>query len=357
MTERVHPPSAGDVVQVVRDAAASGRRLLPVGGRRHLDKGNPVEIDAEVWTTQLDAVVAYDPAEMVAVVGAGLRVVELDAVLAEGGQEWPHDAPPDATVGGVIAAGALSPRMLRHGHLRDSVLEVELVTGDGRLVRGGGRTVKNVTGYDLPRVLSGSLGTLGILVQVALKLRPLPKARRTVLLTTPDPPATGAALLAAVPLPVAVLAAPGAVRVRLEGWPGEVEEQTAAVRDAARSLDAAIVEVDDAATFPPDPRPWSDAPIVAEVAVAPSRVAGLVPDAGPAWDAALGTGLLWAGSSDEAALTRLRERVASVGGIAPVVRGPGGLGDVPLPAPAVQRRLKDAFDPPGILAPGRAWGC
>ena len=76
-----------------------------------------------------------------------------------------------------------------------------------------------------------------------------------------------------------------------------------------------------------------------------------------AWDAALGTGLLWAGSSDEAALTRLRERVASAGGIAPVVRGPGGLGDVPLPAPAVQRRLKDAFDPPGILAPGRAWGC
>ncbi|MEX0989085.1 MAG: FAD-binding protein [Actinomycetota bacterium] len=353
--ELLHPASKGDVVEAVRGAAADRRRLLVAGGRRHIDKGNPAEIDAELWTTQLDAIVAYEPAEMVAVVEAGVRLAELDAALAEGGQEWPHDAPPDATVGGTIAAGALSPRMLRHGHLRDTVLEVELVTGDGRFVRGGGRTVKNVTGYDLPRVLYGSLGTLGVLVQVALKLRPLPKARRTVIAETVEPIALGTALLDGVPLPVSVLAEPARVRVRLEGWPGELDEQTARVREVLASSGADGNVIDGDPSFPSE-RPWNEAPIVAEVAVAPSRVPELVPGAGTVWAAPLGTGLLWAGLQDAEELAALRERVAAAGGIAPVVRGPGGLGEGPVAAPQVHRRLKNAFDPQAILAPGRGWG-
>jgi glycolate oxidase FAD binding subunit len=145
--ERLHPTSATELVELVRRADEDGRRLLPVGGRRHLDKGNPVEVDAELWTTQLDRIVSYEPAEMVAVVEAGVRVGSLRATLAEGGQEWPVDAPEDATVGGVIAAGASSFRRLKVGAVRDSVLEVALVTGDGRLIRSGARTVKNVTGH------------------------------------------------------------------------------------------------------------------------------------------------------------------------------------------------------------------
>ena len=176
----IHPSSKADVVDAIRDANATARRLLVVGGRRHLDKGNPSEIDAELWTTQLDRLVAYEPAEMIAVVEAGMRVGELERILAEGGQEWPSDAPADATVGGVIASGASSPRRLRFGALRDTVLEAEIVTGDGRLVRSGARTVKNVTGYDLHKLVAGSLGTLGVIVQVALKVRPLPHARRTL---------------------------------------------------------------------------------------------------------------------------------------------------------------------------------
>ncbi len=221
----IHPHAKQDVEDAVRDAAAARSRLLVIGGRTHMDRGNPTEVDAELWTTMLDEVVAYEPAEMLAVVHAGMRVGDLQAVLAEGGQEWPVDAHPDATVGGVIAAGVSSFRRLRLGPVRDTVVELELVRGDGRLVKSGARTVKNVTGYDLHRLATGSLGTLGVIVQVALKLRPLPQVRRTLTLEG-DGLALGRRLLDTVPLPSAVIAEPGHARVWLEGWADEVEEQT-----------------------------------------------------------------------------------------------------------------------------------
>ena len=197
----IHPHSKHDVADAVREAAAQGTRLLVVGGRTHMDRGNRVEVDAELWTTMMDEVVAYEPAEMLAVVEAGMRVGELQAVLAEGGQEWPVDAPHDATVGGVIAAGVSSFRRLRLGHVRDTVVELELVRGDGLLVKSGARTVKNVTGYDVHRLATGSLGTLGVIVQVALKLRPLPQVRR-MLTIEGDGLALGRRLLETVPAPV-----------------------------------------------------------------------------------------------------------------------------------------------------------
>ena len=138
----------------------------------------------------------------------------------------------DATVGGTIATASSSPRRLRMGPLRDTVVEIELVTGDGRLVRSGARTVKSVAGYDVHRLATGSLGTLGAIVQVAVKVRPLPKARRVVRTSDGGLPA-GRRLLEAVPLPSAVVATPDRVEVALEGWPEEIEEQTAAIRSAA----------------------------------------------------------------------------------------------------------------------------
>ena len=129
----------------------------------------------------LDQVVAYDPAEMI--VGGrrpAMRLGDLRAALAEGGQEWPTDEPDDATVGGVIAAGVDPVRRIRVGLLRDTVVEMEAVLGDGRTVTSGARVVKNVSGFDVHRLLTGSLGTLGVITQVALKVRPLPPARRTL---------------------------------------------------------------------------------------------------------------------------------------------------------------------------------
>jgi glycolate dehydrogenase FAD-binding subunit len=340
----IHPASKADVVDAVRDANASRKRLLVVGGRRHLDKGNPSEVDAELWTTQLDRLVSYEPAEMIVVIEAGIRVRELRRALADGGQEWPSDAPDDATVGGVIASGASSVRRLKVGALRDTVLEVEAVTGDGRLVRSGARTVKNVTGYDLHKALAGSLGTLAVVVQVALKVRPLPRARRTLLFD--GDLALASTLAATVPGAASILAHPNAVELRLEGWPEEVDEQASIAEHAARSS----AEGDG---FPLQ-RPWEASPVVAEVAVPPSRLGAAV--FGDAWGALAGVGLAWVGlASANGDLDALRERVDAVGGIAPVIRGPGGLGSPTVAAPTVQRRLKEALDPAGVLAPGRGW--
>jgi glycolate oxidase FAD binding subunit len=371
----IAPRSRDEVVEALATArAAAPLRLLPVGGRSHLDKGNPSPVDAELELTALDRLVDYHPAEMVAVVEAGMRCGGLDELLAGHGQEWPVDAPAEATVGGVIAAAASSPRRLAVGPVRDSVLEVELVTGAGRRVRAGGRTVKNVSGYDLCRLLTGSLGTLGVLTQVAIKLRPRPRARRTVL--APGGLERAAELLAAVPLVTAVLVTPAGIELRLEGWPEDLEEQT---RLAGKVL-GGDVEVREDAELPLRP-PWSGAPVVVEAAVAPARLAALVegfgdgagggpaagsPEAGGhaagsaggavPWGALAGVGICWVGLPDAGeGLARLRRRAAELGGIAPVVRGPGGLGAAPA-APAVHQRLKDAFDPAGVLAPGRFWG-
>jgi len=204
--------------------------------------------------------------------------------------------------------------------------------------------VKNVTGYDLHKLVVGSLGTLAVIVQVALKVRPLPRARRTVRLEGGLDPARSA--LDVVPGAAAVLASPSGIAIRLEGWPAEVDEQAAAIGGA----------VGDEEDGPfPSATPWLEAPVVAEVAVPPSRLE-LATD-GEVWAALVGVGLAWVGlPSAVGELTELRERVRAAGGIAPVVQGPGGLGEEPVSAPEVQRRLKAAFDPNGVLAPGRGWG-
>jgi glycolate oxidase FAD binding subunit len=359
----IHPETKADVIEVVRDANERGNRLLVIGGRRHVDKGNPSEVDAELWTTQLDRLIAYEPAEMIVVVEAGIRLGELRRTLGDGGQEWPADGPDDTTVGGVLASGTSGPRRLKVGALRDTVLEAEVVTGDGRFVRSGARTVKNVTGYDLHKLIAGSLGTLGVFVQVALKVRPIPQAHRTLRLAGAFE--TAPRLLAAVPAAASVLVTPEWTELRLEGWRAEVEEQAAAASEVAE-----VLAVTEEAPFP-ESRPWEDAVVVAEVAVPPSRLADVldpnVPededtadeDEVPAarWGALAGVGVAWVGlDGANGALADLRARARTAGGIAPAVRGAGGLGDESIAAAEVQRRLKAAFDPNGVLAPGRAWG-
>jgi glycolate oxidase FAD binding subunit len=340
----IHPHSADAVATALSEASRDGARVLLVGGRTQMGRGNPAEVDAELWTTLLDRVIAYEPDEMIAVAEAGVRVGELRRVLAEGGQEWPVDADDEATVGGVVAAGADSVRQLGVGLLRDTVVEVEAATGDGRRIRSGARVVKNVTGFDLHRLLTGSLGTLACLTQIAVKVRPLPRATCT-LVTTEGGLELGRRLLDEVAGLVSVLAEPDHVRLRLEGWPREVEAQTAAVKAIAAA------EVDDG-PFPPPVFP--QAAVVVEAGVVPSKLPDLLDGAG-GFRALMGVGTAWVPFDDPDGLTLFRARATDLGGVAPAVRGPGGLGEAPVAAVDVQRRVKAAFDPAGILAPGRGW--
>jgi glycolate oxidase FAD binding subunit len=344
----IHPSSRSEVADALRGASANGRRVQLVGGRTHMDRATPRDAATELWTTQLDRTIAYDPAEMIAVVEAGMRVRELRRILGERRQEWPVDAPERATVGGVVAAGVSSLRRLRVGHVRDTVVELHLVTGDGRAVRSGARTVKNVTGFDIHRLATGSFGSLGAIVQVALKVRPLPQARRTLVHTGDGGIDLGERLLRAVPSATAILAAPDRIELRLEGWSAEVDD----LADAARGVTGDLYILEDE-SFPA--RPVDDAAVVVETAVPPSRTAELVEGLDP-WTALVGVGLVWCRFRriDDPGLRTIHDRAAAAGGIARVIRG--GRPDVwpapgPLPAPDVHRRLKDEFDPAGILAP------
>lgn len=146
-----------------------------VGGRTQWCVGGPVHPQArEVHAPE--GIVEFEPAEMVVRVRAGTTVAEVAAALAAKGQQVPLDppSPSDATVGGVLAVGHSGLRRLRYGPIRDLVLEVRVVSADGRLVKAGGPVVKNVSGFDLSRLLVGSLGTLGFLGEVVLRCSPRP---------------------------------------------------------------------------------------------------------------------------------------------------------------------------------------
>ncbi|MEA2581475.1 MAG: glycolate oxidase binding subunit [Actinomycetota bacterium] len=342
--EGLHPDTKTDVAEMLSHLSSAGTATLIVGGRRDMGRAVNRGVGAELWTTQLDRVIAYDPAEMLAVVEAGMRIRDLQALLAGGDQEWPVDAHPDATVGGVIAAGISGIRRLRTGLMRDSVVELELVTGDGRLIRSGARTVKNVTGFDVHRLATGSFGSLGAIVQVAIKVRPRPKVRRTLVLHDGGV-SSAERLLDAVPLPAAVIAEPDRIELVLEGWPEEVEEQTA----AARAVTAAFDVHEDRPTSRVDEL-WPDAGVLAEVAVTPSRIETATSGASR-WRALMGVGLVWIPLADQDALGSLRTLVAAESGTVTAVRG----GVHPAAAVATEgtdiaARLVDAFDPAGILS-------
>ena len=155
----------------------------------------------------------------------------------------------------------------------------------------------------------------------------------------------GTRVLDTVPLPAAVLAEPDRIVVRLEGWPEEVEEQTTAARSivAFDETDAPFTEAR-----------FQEAATVAESAIVPSRLPQLLAGV-ERYRAMIGVGIAWVPLEDDEALTGFRARAAEIGGIAPVIRGPGGLGKPAAPAAEVQRRIRAAMDPAGILAPGRAW--
>ncbi len=307
------------------------------GAGTHRDVGGstpPGAVELEVP----GGILSYEPADMTVTVRAGTPVHELAAALAEQGQECPLDPRDErATVGGVLACGLSGHRRLRTGPVRDRVLEVRMVTGDGRLVRGGGPTVKNVTGYDLPRMAVGSLGTLGVVVQVTLRTQPSPVVARWG--TTARTPAELRALL---------------FRPSCLAWDG----RRTAVLLEGHAEDVASEQARGDITPLAGPPPWPAQDHRGRASIAPGRVAALGPRldaAGVTWLAEGGVGTVHVGSTTEAALAAARVAVEAEGGW--LLREAGAPGLDPFGAALANRsvsaRIKAAFDPAGKLNPGR----
>jgi glycolate oxidase FAD binding subunit len=179
----VFPGSAAEVAAVVRVAAEAGVPIMPWGGGTAVDVGSPPPRAGIVLSLRrLGHLLEHEPGDLTVTAEAGMTVADLQTALRARGQ-WLSLDPPDAeraTLGGVVAANASGPRRQLYGTVRDLLIGLTVVTADGSLVRGGGKVVKNVAGYDLPKLFVGSHGTLGIIVETTFKLRPLPDEERLV---------------------------------------------------------------------------------------------------------------------------------------------------------------------------------
>ncbi|WP_336335892.1 glycolate oxidase subunit GlcE [Pseudomonas putida] len=311
--------------------------------------GNPVA--GEVLDTRSHrGIVSYDPTELVLTARAGTPLREIEAVLHEAGQMLPCEPPclgPEATLGGMVAAGLSGPRRPWAGSVRDYVLGTRVITGHGKLLRFGGEVMKNVAGYDVSRLMVGSFGCLALLTEVSLKV--LPRPRQCLSLRLPMGRHEALAELAGwgqQPLPISAACHDGeALYLRLEGGEGSV--QSARQRLGGEALDS---------------RFWSD--------LREQRLAFFA-DPAPLWRLSLpiATGELevpgqqlidWGGAQrwlkSTAAAQAIRQRVAAVGGHA-TCYAPGADSNPPLPAALMRyhRALKQQLDPQGVFNPGRLY--
>jgi glycolate oxidase FAD binding subunit len=186
----VAPKGPEELAAALGWADREGLKVLVRGGGTQLQLGHPpAGGDLLLSTRGLSGVVEHAPADQTATVLAGTPLREVQAALGNAGQWLALDPAlsPDATVGGLIATNASGPRRLRFGGVRDQLIGLQVALPDGTLARGGGKVVKNVAGYDLPKLFVGALGTLGVIVSATFRLYPLPAVSRTVLFTAHEP--------------------------------------------------------------------------------------------------------------------------------------------------------------------------
>jgi glycolate oxidase FAD binding subunit len=255
--------SVDAVRDAFHDAVRAGQRVLPAGGRTKPGLSTPLADDVvSLDMRELRGIVEYDPRELTMTALAGTPVAEVRDALALHGQHLPFDPPlcaAGATLGGVVATGAAGSCGLRHGGVRDFVIGVRFLDGTGTLVGGGGRVVKNAAGFDLPKLMVGSIGRLGVLVQLAFKVFPVPPARTTAVIEHDEltPALTTIARLGRGPLAIEAIdllpptgASPARLLVRVE-CPAETV--------AARLEAVAGVAPSELLTGEEDRAVWSDA--------------------------------------------------------------------------------------------------
>ncbi|MEX0749916.1 MAG: FAD-binding oxidoreductase, partial [Dehalococcoidia bacterium] len=289
----VTPSSEHELATVLAEAHEHALAVIPFGAGTHRSLGNlPAGFDIALSTTRLDRIVAHEPADLTVTVEPGVRLDDLQTLLATSNQFLPLDPPcgNDATVGGLIASAAFGP--LRHGFgtVRDWLIGVRVVHADGAISKAGGRVVKNVAGYEMTKLYTGSLGTLGVISEATFKLMPSPAARQTVAAYFHSPHAAATFAFAAQDAGLSLEAAellspPGAfavlgqsrwaVLLRVGGSPGGVARTLREMTSLANGLHASVEHIDNDAW-----RRWSDVftpgELALRVSVQPFAVADAV---------------------------------------------------------------------------------
>jgi glycolate dehydrogenase FAD-binding subunit len=403
MADALKPRDAKDVEAAVQWALSEGKALELVGQGSKRAVGRPAQTDLTLDLSGLSGVTLYEPEELVLSARAGTQLADIEALVASKGQQLafePMDYGPilggaagRGTIGGVLAANLAGPRRIKAGAARDHFLGFSAVSGRGETFKSGGRVVKNVTGYDLCKLIAGSWGTLAAMTEVTIKVLPRPETEATVVIRGLAPAEAVAAMTAAMgsacdvsgaahlPAEVAarlpeVAGAAGAVTaLRVEGFAPSVTHR----RSSLAALLQPFGEVS-AVAEPVSRRLWQAvrdaAPFAASNDQRPLWRISTVPDRGAELGALIAReapaqmlydwagGLIWLAldPSDDAGVAAVRRAVAAIGGHATLVRAPAAVRaaiDVFAPqdasVAALTRRVKESFDPKGVLNPGRMW--
>lgn len=405
MAEKFDPATTDDVRAIVADALASKTPLEIAGNGSKREIGRPVDLNYVLSTAQLSGVSLYEPDELVLRAGPGTPMKQLRLQLEQHGQMLAFE-PPDygpllggaadeGTIGGIVAGNLAGPRRVKAGAARDHFLGVVAVSGRGEVFKSGGRVVKNVTGYDLCKLMAGSWGTLGVMTEVTVKVLPAPEKTRTVLVSCADATTAIGAMTRALSSPhdvsaAAWLPAPAAARsgvsyvsaahealaaVRVEGIGSSVDARCIALRDelsefgeieelhthnSVRLWD----EIRDVRLLGEHPDNGDDA--IWRISVPPAAAPGLLERLGTGMELEAfvdwGGGLIWARVSGmmDAGSYVIRRAMVTTGGHALLVRARHDQRIVePVFHPEaagverLTRNIKEAFDPGGILNPGR----
>jgi glycolate oxidase FAD binding subunit len=184
----VEPGTIEETSEVMKLASREGLAVSPRGGGTKIGLGNPpTQVDLILSTARMDQLLEHVPGDQIVRTQAGLKLRDLQETLAESDQMLGVDPPEEgATIGGVVAANSSGPRRLRYGTIRDLIIGIKIVLADGTVAKAGGKVVKNVAGYDLSKLFTGSLGTLGVIAEANFRLHPIRESARTVVLEVDD---------------------------------------------------------------------------------------------------------------------------------------------------------------------------
>ena len=346
------PSTADELAHQLHDAASHKLAVVPVGGGRARGMGGlPERVDVELHTTRLDRVIEHSQADMVVSVEAGITLEALQQELAKSGQFLPLDpfSSPGHTIGGLLATGLTGPLRLRFGSPRDFLIGIRVALPDGTLASGGGRVVKNVSGYDMMKLHYGALGSLGVIVAASFKVFPKPLRDVTVTSEGGWDDADQALKMPVAPSALEIFS-DGRVLARYTGSHDAVDR---VIRDLGWTVeDQSIWERHSGRA----PARW------ARIAAPRSELRQLVDGLprGSGWWASPGIGVAhWAIASDAHSVIAMRAKAEAAGGTLVMLAAPDdfmreiGAWGTPPPTIEVMRRLRDAFDPDHVLNPGR----